>query len=98
MAVEPTSPGPNVATTARAPALVSLRAEAFTLQELLQPSAETCARALETTNSQGFITVQLPKSEELAVQVQMLVGVLLNCVSSSLMASLKTSTKAMTHA
>ena len=72
MAAEPTIPGPNVAKAERASALVSLRAEAFTLEELLQPSAQTCARALKTTNSQGFITVQLPKSQELVVQVQML--------------------------
>ena len=67
---EPTKPPSIIVAQERASnAPVLLRAEAFTLEELQRASAKTCARVLNTTKLQGFINVQLPSSEAMAVQV-----------------------------
>lgn len=46
-------------------------AAAFAVQDLQRPCAQTCARLVETTRLQGFISVQLDKGDEAAVQVRL---------------------------
>ena len=58
--------GPSPAASA---ASMQQAAEAFTVQELQRPCAQTSARLLNTTKIQGFISVQLEPGDEAAVQV-----------------------------